>query len=59
MLNFFRDTLSLFRVSLKILAMDHVSCKKIHNLKLQREGNDPFGFRIIGGVDQGKTFQVK
>ena len=38
--------------------MDHVSCKKIHNLKLQREGNDPFGFRIIGGVDQGKTFQV-
>ncbi len=38
--------------------MDHVNCKKIHNLKLQREGNDPFGFRIIGGVDQGKTFQV-
>ena len=32
--------------------------KEIHNVTLNRTGKEPFGFRIIGGKDQGKTFQV-
>ena len=32
--------------------------KSIHNITLNRVGKEPFGFRIIGGTDQGKTFQV-
>ena len=32
--------------------------KELHSLTLNRTGNDPFGFRIIGGKDQGQTFKV-
>ena len=32
--------------------------KSLHNVTLKRVGKEPWGFRIIGGVDQGKTFQV-
>jgi len=33
--------------------------KSIHNITLNRVGKEPFGFRIIGGTDQGKTFQIE
>jgi len=33
--------------------------KEIHNVTLNRTGKEPFGFRIIGGKDQGKTFQIE
>jgi hypothetical protein len=32
--------------------------KSLHDVTLKRVGKEPFGFRIIGGKDQGKTFQV-
>jgi hypothetical protein len=32
--------------------------KQIHNLVLTRNGNEPFGFRIIGGKDEGLSFKV-
>jgi len=33
--------------------------KSLHNVTLKRVGKEPWGFRIIGGVDQGKTFQIE
>ena len=34
--------------------------KQIHQLTLTREDpKKPFGFRIIGGKDEGQTFKVK
>jgi len=33
--------------------------KEIHKLTLRRSGREPFGFRIIGGNDQGQTFKVE
>jgi len=33
--------------------------KSLHNITLKRVGKEPFGFRIIGGTDQGKTFQIE
>lgn len=32
--------------------------KQIHNLVLSRKGTEPFGFRIIGGKDEGLSFKV-
>ncbi len=32
--------------------------KQIHNLVLCRKGREPFGFRIIGGKDEGLSFKV-
>ena len=37
---------------------DHRLCKSLHHVSLKRVGKEPWGFRIIGGKDQGKTFQV-
>jgi len=36
-----------------------MSPKSLHNCTLKKVGNEPFGFRIIGGTDQGKTFQIE
>jgi len=33
--------------------------KEIHQLTLSRTGNEPFGFRIVGGKEQGRTFKVE
>lgn len=33
--------------------------KQIHQLTLTKESNVPFGFRIIGGKDEGQTFKVE
>lgn len=33
--------------------------KSLHDVTLKRVGKEPFGFRIIGGKDQGKTFQIE
>ena len=32
--------------------------KEIHNLVLRKTGNEPFGFRIIGGKDAGLSFKA-
>ena len=32
--------------------------KEIHNLVLKKTGNEPFGFRIIGGKDAGLSFKA-
>jgi len=33
--------------------------KEIHQLTLSRHGDQPFGFRIIGGKEQGRTFKIE
>jgi len=33
--------------------------KEIHRLTLKRTGKEPYGFRIIGGKDEGQTFKVE
>lgn len=33
--------------------------KTILDITLKRTGKEPFGFRLIGGTDQGKTFQIE
>ena len=33
--------------------------KEIHNLVVNRRQNEPFGFRIIGGKDEGLSFKVR
>ena len=32
--------------------------KQIHNLTLNKENTQAWGFRIIGGKDEGQTFKV-
>ncbi len=33
--------------------------KTIHNVVLNRRSKEPFGFRIIGGKDEGLSFKVR
>eukprot|EP00095_Tigriopus_kingsejongensis_P000219 maker-scaffold55_size446313-snap-gene-1.15 protein:Tk00219 transcript:maker-scaffold55_size446313-snap-gene-1.15-mRNA-1 annotation:"pdz and lim domain protein 1" len=33
--------------------------KEIHNLVLSRRANEPFGFRIIGGKDEGLSLKIE
>ena len=33
--------------------------KEIHQLTLSRHADEPYGFRIIGGKEQGRTFKVR
>jgi len=33
--------------------------KEIHQLTLKRTGKEPYGFRLIGGKDEGQTFKVE
>ena len=33
--------------------------KQIVNMVLNRQGKEPFGFRIIGGKDEGLTVKVR
>jgi len=49
----------LLHTYLVIYKESSMSPKSIHNCTLKKAGNEPFGFRIIGGTDQGKTFQIE